>query len=51
MDDTNFESEFERKWKAVLAEDNSQEEAKKIYDYSMYRIGRVQLKAYLMYKT
>ena len=45
MNNTNFETYFETKWKAVLVETYSQEEAKRIYDYSMYRIGRVQLKA------
>ena len=51
MNNTNFETYFETKWKAVLVETYSQEEAKRIYDYSMYRIGRVQLKAYQMCKA
>ena len=37
---------FEINYKSVLEEHNSKEEAQRIFEYSMYWIGRVQLNAY-----
>ena len=42
---------FEIDWKTVLEEHNNKEEAQRIFDYSIYWIGRVQLNAYLSCKV